>query len=113
MIKKLENRVETTVENLVGGAGTVKLSHIFSREELPKTRICSVLTLEPGCSVGIHPHQGEGEIYLILEGSATVHEDGVDYILTEGDAEYCSDGHTHGILNHTDTAMKFLAIVIL
>lgn len=113
MIKKLEDRVETTTQNLVGGEGTVKLSEIFSQDELAKTRICSVLTLDPGCSVGLHPHTGEGEIYLILEGSATVHEDGVDYILNEGDAEYCTDGHVHGIINHTDTPMKFLAIVML
>ncbi|MFI3313484.1 MAG: cupin domain-containing protein [Eubacteriales bacterium] len=113
MIKKLQDRTETVVEHLVNGEGSVKMSNIFSQEELAKTRICSVLTLEPGCSVGVHPHVGEGEIYLILEGSATVQEDGVDYILNEGDAEYCTDGHTHAIVNHTDKPMKFLAIVIL
>ncbi len=113
MIKFVADRNDETVANLVAGEGEVTLSHIFSQEELPKTRICSVLTLNPGCSVGIHSHTGEGEIYYILEGSATVHEDGVDTILNVGDTEYCSDGHTHGILNHTDTPMKFLAIVIL
>ena len=39
-------------------------------------------------------------------------EDGVDYILHAGDAEYCSDGHTHAVVNHTDKPATFLAIVI-
>ena len=55
------------------------------------------------------PDAGE----LVLDGAATVSEDGVDYFLNAGDAEYGSGGHTHAVLNHTDKPMTMLAIVIL
>lgn len=113
MIKKKEAMSHTTRENMRGGKGQIQFVNLFEGEELPKTRVFSVLTIQPGDSIGEHPHTGEGEAYIILEGSATVSEDGVDYILNAGDAEYCSDGHTHAILNHTDKPVSLLAIVIL
>ena len=113
MIKRKEAMTVTTTENMRGGKGAIQALNIFQKEELPKTRVFSVMTIQPGDSIGVHSHTGEGEAYVILEGAATVSEDGVDYILNAGDAEYCSDGHTHSIYNHTDKPMSFLAIVIL
>ena len=113
MIKRKEAMTHTTRENMRGGKGAVQSVNIFEGEELPKTRVFSVLTIQPGDSIGAHPHTGEGEVYLILEGAATVTEDGVDYVLKAGDAEYCSNGQTHAIANHTDAPVTFLAIVIL
>ena len=44
--------------------------------------------------------------------SATVTEDGQDYLLGPGDAEYCTGGHTHGIANDSDEVLVFLAIIM-
>ena len=60
------------------------------------------MTLQAGESVGVHPHVGNGEVYYLLSGSATVAEDSEERILQPGDAEFCADGHTHAIRNHTD-----------
>ena len=49
---------------------------------------------------------------MILQGQATVTEDGQDYLLNPGDAEYCTGGHTHGIANDSDEPLVFLAIII-
>ena len=112
MIKRRESMTQTVREKLRGGNGALQLTNIFEGDELEKTRLFAVMNVEPGCSIGIHPHDQEGEVYLILEGAATVTEDGVDYILHAGDAEYCTGGHTHGLLNHTDRPLKLLAIVM-
>ena len=112
MIKRREAMEQTVRENLRGGRGALTFTHVFSGEELDKTRMFAVVTVQPGDSIGVHPHDQEGEVYLILEGAATVTEDGVDYILQAGDAEYCTGGHTHGLLNHTDAPMTMLAVVI-
>ena len=66
---------------------------------------------EPGESVGVHPHTSNGEAYFILEGGATMTEDDETRILGVGDAEFCADGHTHSIKNHTDKPMRFLAVI--
>lgn len=113
MIKRKEAMHHTARANMRGGNGTIHGVTIFEPEEVTKTRIFSVLTLQPGDSVGIHPHEVEGEAYLILEGEAVVTEDGVDYLLHAGDAEYCTDGHTHGVANQSDKPVSLLAIVIL
>ena len=102
-----------TVLDLACGTGSLSFVHLFTKEELPKTRLCSVLTVEPGASVGQHSHTGEGELYVVLDGPVTLQEDGVDHILHTGDAEYCSDGHYHGVYNHTDKPAVLMAIVML
>ena len=112
MIKHRSQMHQNVRENLRGGKGALQFTHIFEGSELEKTRMFSVVTVQPGDSIGIHPHQEEGEVYLILDGAATVTEDGVEQILRAGDAEYCTGGHTHGLLNHTDAPVTLLAIVI-
>ena len=72
----------------------------------------SPITLRPGESVGVHPHETNGEAYYILEGAATVTEDGESRELHVGDAEFCADGHTHSIRNHTGSVTRFLAVIV-
>ena len=72
----------------------------------------AVITLQPGESVGVHPHETNGEAYVILEGAATVTEDGQVRELHVGDAEFCADGHTHSIRNHTAAPTRFLAVIV-
>ena len=113
MIKRKEQMAHTEKSNMRGGNGTIHGVTVFEQSEVPKTRVYSVMTFRPGDSIGVHSHTGEGETYLILEGDAVVTEDGVDYVLHAGDAEYCSDGHTHAIANQSDRPMSMLAIVML
>lgn len=112
MIKRKEEMTTTVRENMRGGRGSIQFHNIFEGDELDKTRIFAVITIAPGDSIGTHAHEGEGEAYVVLDGAVTVTEDGVDHILSAGDAEYCTDGHTHAVLNHTDRPASFLAIVI-
>ena len=99
--------------NLRGGVGDLNFCHLFSGEELGgRADMLAIVTLEPGQSIGEHPHSGNGEAYVILSGSATVIEDGVSRVLNPGDAEFCADGHTHSIVNHTDETATFLALIM-
>ena len=111
----IKRRQEMTVQPrfaVKGGKGPYDSTHIFTAEELDKINLFAVNTLPPGSSIGVHPHQSEGEAYVILQGQATVTEDGQDYLLNPGDAEYCTGGHTHGIANDSDEPLVFLAIII-
>ena len=47
----------------------------------------------------------------MLSGCATVTEDVEERVLQPGDAEFCADGHTHAIRNHTDAPAVFLAVI--
>ena len=107
---------DMTVEiksNLRGGVGDLAFRHLFSGAELGgRADLFAVVTLEPGQSVGEHPHTANGEAYVVLTGSVTVTEDGVSRVLNPGDAEFCADGHSHSIVNHTGEPATFLALIM-
>lgn len=110
----LQSHMTTEVKhNVHGGAGDPAFLHLFSQEDLGhRADLLSVVTLQPGESIGEHPHVGNGEVYYILSGAAIVAEDGRETELRTGDAEFCADGHTHSIRNHTDRPMSFLALIV-
>lgn len=112
----IHRQSDMTVEirsNLRGGAGDLPFRHLFSKEELGgRADLLAAVTLQPGESVGEHPHVSNGEVYWILSGSATVTEDGQAAILQPGDAEFCAGGHTHSIYNHTQEPVTFLALIV-
>ena len=99
--------------NVRGGQGSPEFCHLFSQEQLGgRLDLLATVTLQPGESVGVHPHVGNGEVYCMLSGCATVTEDGQERVLQPGDAEFCADGHTHSIRNHTDAPAVFLAVIV-
>ena len=99
---QMKDEMQTAVKhNIRGGDGSPSFRYLFSAEQLGnRAEMMAVITLRPGESVGVHPHETNGEAYYILEGAATVTEDGESRELHVGDAEFCADGHTHSIQPH-------------
>ncbi len=101
------------IEKLRDGNGMVQFRDMFTAQEFgDRVTVCAATTLQPGCSIGVHPHTENGELYCVLEGQAVVTEDGKEYVLEVGDAEFCADGHTHGIENRTEKPLVFLALIV-
>lgn len=96
--------------NMRGGEGSVGMTALFE-EHIPHLRLLSVITLEPGCSIGRHPHEAEAEVYYALEGEATVLDNGAYVTLTPGDAHLCRSGEDHELRNNGTTTMRILAII--
>lgn len=111
---QMKDDMQTAVKhNIRGGEGSPSFCYLFSAEQLGnRAEMMAVITLQPGESVGVHPHETNGEAYYILEGAATVTEDGESRELHAGDAEFCADGHTHSIRNHTGSVTRFLAVIV-
>ena len=99
--------------NLKGGTGDLDFRHIVPPEMLygAGNFIC-VATFEPGQSIGLHGHTENYEIYFILEGEATVTDNGEERILYPGDSEICANGGTHSICNKSDKPIKVLGMVL-
>ena len=113
MIYKKSEMFTEHKPNLRGGEGSPLFRHLFAAEELGgRASMLAAVTLQPGESVGVHEHVDNGEVYYILEGKAMVAEDGVETELVAGDAEFCADGHSHAIRNHTDEPTVFLALIV-
>ena len=65
--------------------------------------------LEPGASIGEHLH-GESEVYYVVEGSGTMILDGKEHHISSGDISWCNAGHSHGIVNSTDSTMRLIVV---
>ena len=102
---QMKDEMQTAVKhNIRGGEGSPSFRYLFSAEQLGgRAEMMAVITLQPGESVGVHPHETNGEAYVILEGAATVTEDGQARV---------ADGHTHSIRNHTAAPTRFLAVIV-
>ena len=113
MIHLFSEQAHHSKEHAQKGNGTVLFQDLFSPEELgSRAEMMSVITLLPGCSVGIHAHTENGEVYYVLEGSVWVTEDGTERKLSPGDAEFCADGHTHGMENRSAAPAMILAVIL-
>ena len=102
-------------ENMKGGSGRVRFEHIWKKnsdEEMrSKCRQFSRLTLEPGCSVGRHAHQGEEEIYYILSGRVRTFDNGEWLELGPGDATICRSGEEHSMECLGSEPCVYLAVI--
>ena len=96
-----------------GGAGKAVLTDLLDASEMmDKGRLYSIITLDPGCSIGTHTHEGEAEIFYILEGEATAHDNGKEVVLKPGDLLCTGDGDSHDVKNAGDTTMRLLALIL-
>ena len=108
MISKANERMTLNLTNLCGGVGNATFHPLFERGVLPRN--VTLVTLEPGASCGEHLHDKDAEIFYVTEGELVLQDDGEEYVLHAGDAEYCGIGHSHGVINRSDSPASYLAI---
>ncbi|MBR5756714.1 MAG: cupin domain-containing protein [Firmicutes bacterium] len=99
--------------NLRGGVGVLDFTHVVPPAELYGAGAqFGVMTFdEPGYSIGVHSHEANYEIYMVLEGKAKVTDNDEERILGPGDAEICANGNTHSIENIGDGPLKIMACI--
>ena len=114
MIRLKQDRMDSAVPQMRGGAGTTLVSKFLTEEESHGTgKNFSVNTLEGGASIGWHQHTGEYEIYLILEGEAVVTDnERKEHVLATGDMMLCDNGESHAIENRGETPVRFLSLIL-
>ncbi len=111
MIKKIGNMPFQVKENIRGGSGKALAVDYLAPQEMAGVLAASRITLEPGASVGEHPHPNTEELYLVLEGSGTGFLDGEAFDVGPGDAWICKAGHTHGLKNGSAGPLAFFAVI--
>lgn len=100
-------------ENMRGGDGTVKIRNLAAKEELcDKGRLFAEITLEPGSSIGYHVHEGDTEIFRILQGTAEYSDNGEIKTVEAGDVLICPEGTGHSIKNIGDIDVVMTALIV-
>ncbi len=96
-----------------GGSGQVEILHIIKKEEFKgKARLFARLSIGPGCSIGLHEHIGEEEVFYILKGRGIVEDSGKRYEAEPGDAILTGGGASHSIACIGEEPLEFLAVII-
>ena len=114
MIKRHADMQTEMRECMRDGTGAVEIVHIYRKEELRgKTRLFARLRMPPGSSIGYHTHDGEEEVYYILQGIATVTDQGVTSSVGPGDAVLTGGGGGHSIANQGSEELVLLAVILV
>jgi mannose-6-phosphate isomerase-like protein (cupin superfamily) len=114
MIRKKSEIVADVRHDFRGGVGEVAIHPFMNEEEaIGAGRLFARLIIEkPGDSIGQHVHQGELEVYHILQGKALVNDNGREVVLEPGDTHICVDGDFHSVENVGEDTLEFIAIIL-
>jgi len=106
MIIDFDKLEEMAIDGFKGGNGVLLMrSHNDNDCKIMRHR------LRPGVSSGMHKHEGNCEIIMVLKGEVTFHYDNNVEIATAGQVHYCPRDHSHYMENLSDTDAEYLAIV--
>jgi len=111
IINRNQMKVEQK-ERMRDGEGTATVVNLVDGATMKNARLLAEITLPPGASIGEHRHDSETEYYIILEGSGTVVDNGIDQPVKSGDVVVTGDRATHSIKNTGATPLKFHAVII-
>jgi mannose-6-phosphate isomerase-like protein (cupin superfamily) len=113
MIRRRNDMREEHVRGLKEGKGTIKLFHILEKDELSgKGRLCAREIIEPGNSVGYHRHEGDFELYYVLEGEGSVNDNGFETTVKKGDVLRTGSGEFHSIKNVGEKNLELITIIL-
>jgi mannose-6-phosphate isomerase-like protein (cupin superfamily) len=100
-------------ERMRGGAGRALIRRLAPQDAMPgNCRLIAEITLEPGCSIGSHAHEGETEVFYFTAGRGRVNDDGTWVDVQPGDALVTGNA-THAVENTGDAPLIFTAVIIL
>ena len=109
----LEKPPVTIIDHANGGKGRIILEHIAGPETLRENaRLFVKAPLEKGCSMGVHKHKGDREIYHILSGKALYTDNDKTYEMNPGDSACCENGNSHGIENIGEENLVFIGLIL-
>ena len=106
MIFDFNNEEATVMPNFKGGEKSICAKMHFDG----KNRILHGV-LESGATIGVHTHETNSEIIYFLSGRGKVLYDGEYEEVEKGMCHYCPKGHTHSLINDSDSDLVFFAVV--
>ena len=106
MVIDFKNEQATVIPNFKGGEKSISAKMFFDG----KNRILHGV-LESGATIGVHTHETNSEVIYFLKGRGKVLYDGEYEKVEEGMCHYCPKGHTHSLINDSDSDLEFFAVV--
>ena len=92
--------------NSHGGAGQYFVRTLLTNEFDSSLKYVRELILEPGSSIGMHAHNGDEEVYYIIEGKGLMTVDKEEREIAAGDIVLTKSGSSHGLKNNSPDILK-------
>ncbi len=114
MFRRAEEMIKEIKEQMRGGKGSVEVTHIFRQNELRgKARLVARLIINPGCSIGLHEHVNEEEIFYVIKGKGLIEDNGEKREVNLGDAVLTGGGAVHAVENTGGEPLELLAVILI
>lgn len=116
MIRRAEDMAGEIRDRMRGGEGQVTITPLLKPGEFKGgARLCARITLMTGCSIGLHDHQNEEEIFYVISGEGLLTEGTgqPETPLRQGDVAICPSGDSHSIRNAGAQPLELLALILL
>jgi len=111
-IKKLDE-LPLQLMRAHGGEGEIFCHRPFSSDVFEGPwNFVDYAVLPPGTSIGRHRHGDNEELYLVLEGSGTMHLDGRDFRVEAGVVVVNRRGGTHGLRNDGNEPLRLFVVEV-
>jgi mannose-1-phosphate guanylyltransferase/mannose-6-phosphate isomerase len=68
------------------------------------------ISVKPGARLSLQKHQYRAEHWVVVEGQAKVHVDGIDHLLRANESIYIPVGAIHCLANETDEALHLVEV---
>lgn len=116
MLIRATERAATEREKPCDGEGRIYgLNSIGGQMAVDNTRIsmAAQMTLPPDCSVGLHRHEDDEELYYIVSGHGSyIRNNGEREDIGPGDVTLTRKGERHSIIADKNEPIVFFAVII-
>ena len=103
-------RRDACVQN---GKGLIHMKDLTDKEGLYNHgRLFAHVTVDPGCSIGDHPHDHETEFYYIIKGEGVFNDNGKEIVVRPGDICATGYGEVHGLENRGTEPVELIALIV-
>ncbi|MFP4250254.1 MAG: cupin domain-containing protein [Armatimonadota bacterium] len=111
MVRSADEMPSRTITDCHGGSGDLECRTVLEAADMDGClRFMHDDMLEPGAEIGEHLHNGDEEVYFVVEGHGTMIVDGEEHPIGPGDVSVCRSGHSHGIRNSEDGTMRLIVV---
>ncbi len=112
-VRNFLNSEAISSNNSHGGEGPYDLFEIWKKSDF-KSNIdfFDRVVIPPKSSIGVHKHANNEEMYIVLDGQATMNIDGKTAEIKKGDMILNSAFGEHGLVNTSDKSIDLLIIQI-
>lgn len=112
---RVRNLSSLPLERVVAhdGVGEIDFHRVFDAADFAGPwHFVDYAVLPPGASIGRHTHGRNEELYLVLEGTGTMHLDGETVAVSAGSLILNRAGGTHGLKNDGERPLRLFVVEV-